>query len=120
MDIDTLLTECKIKGFVTLVKTTNRDIRAAILEAEGRGYLYKSQAGVYRLTPLGFSVLDAGGVELYRSLKYIPSNTPSENNDHIKPPNILSHWKAVSKWVGFISAIIGSIVGIITLLRLFL
>jgi len=85
MTIDTILTECKQKGLVVLVKTTNREIREVILEAEGRGYLYKSQAGVYRLTPAGYGFLD----ELERSeclLRSQTANNVARNNkiDKIK------------------------------------
>lgn len=49
---------CRTEGMVVCTKTDSNALRSAINEAMGRGYLVRSQPGVYRLTPSGYGFLD--------------------------------------------------------------
>lgn len=122
MNIDTILNECKKNGFVVLVKNTNRDIRLAILEAEGRGYLHKTQPGVYRLTPAGYGFLDDLERKSLLEPTYKPHKVPAPQATNANGKEHTNHSPKLFKINGYVnlaSGIITIIIGIITFLLLF-
>lgn len=70
---------CRNEGCVVCTKTDSNVLRMAINEAMGRGYLVRSQPGVYRLTPAGYSFLDELERLEMRSDTHIPTNSPEKN-----------------------------------------